>query len=67
MQAVNLVCPHFDSYLAPLEMNIWMVPLFLGKFSDLVSKFECITKIVERIHTFQMVIVDNLPDLLNLS
>jgi hypothetical protein len=62
MQSVDFVCPHLDLHLAPLQMNVRMMPLFLSKLTNLVREVKRVAKVLEYVDTFKMMLVHYLPD-----
>jgi len=60
-QSVNLVGPDNELDLAPGEMDIRMMPLGLGQFSDPVGKSKRRAKILEAVLLFQLMPGHHLP------
>jgi len=48
-------------------MDIRVVPLLFGEFSNLVGELKRITEILKRVLPFQMMVVYNLPDIVEFT
>jgi hypothetical protein len=57
------VGPHLDDDFAPREVDIGVMPFLFGEFADLDRKVESVPEVLERVGAFEMVFVDDLPDL----
>jgi hypothetical protein len=44
-------------------MDVGVMPLFFGEFTDFVGELKGVTEILELVGSFEMVTVDNIPDL----
>ena len=65
-QSINLVRPDFQFDPAPRQVDIRVVPLLFGEFTDAIRKVEGLTKIFKRIRPLQMVFIDDRPPVIQL-
>jgi len=60
-QTLDLVGPHFDAHLSPCKVDIGMVVLILGDYTDPVCQFKCRGKVLQFQGSGQVVVVFDRP------